>query len=713
MTGNKNNSKDPGPISGAIMESELNFHSLFTAMTEGVAIHQMIYNANGKAVDYIIRDVNPSFEKNLGIPTDKAQGAYGSKLFGMTPPPYIDIYEHVLKTGEPYFFTTFFQPLNRYFEISVFIPREDWVAAVFLDITGSKRALDELRTTGIKYRRLYESMMDGFARTDMEGRIKEFNSCFRDMMGYTESELLQLTYLDITPEDWHGYEKRIVYNQVIPYGYSGVFEKEYRKKDGTVFPVELRISLIRDEKGKPEGMWAVVRDITDRKNSEHELEKMIDRFNLAARSGNLGVWEWDVNTDQVIWDDKMLELYGIEREDFISTRNTWEKLVHPDDIALMNEELQLALRGEKEFNCEFRVICKDGTIRTIKTFAQVVRDSAGTPLRLTGINFDISEQKKTQESLIISEMFNRGLVESAPVGILFLDQSGIITFENPAMQEMMGLPEGKESVAIGKLFQELPPIKAVLSTADISRILEGERIMAREIHYTSLFGKELDLELYTAPLLNKEDKVYGIILMAVDITAPIAAAKELRASEQKYRRLYESMRDGFTLLDMNKHIIEHNSFFLTMTGYSQEDLKKMDSIRSIVPEKWFGKVDDFIKNQVMVHGYSDIFEIEYRRKDNTVFPVEVRLFLYKNQEGKDEGMWGIVRDITERKKMESDVKEMNVILEQKVEQKTKELQERVKELERFYKATIDRELRMKEMRTRIEDLEKEIENLNK
>jgi len=107
-----------------------------------------------------------------------------------------------------------------------------------------------------------------------------------------------------------------------------------------------------------------------------------------------------------------------------------------------------------------------------------------------------------------------------------------------------------------------------------------------------------------------------------------------------------------------------------------------------------------------MQGFSDVFEIEYRRKDQSIFPVEVRLFLFKNPQGKDEGMWAIVRDITERKKMEEELKTMNAFLEQKVEQKTKELQERVKELERFYKATIDRELRMKEMRTRIEELEK-------
>jgi PAS domain S-box-containing protein len=194
--------------------------------------------------------------------------------------------------------------------------------------------------------------------------------------------------------------------------------------------------------------------------------------------------------------------------------------------------------------------------------------------------------------------------------------------------------------------------------------------------------------------------------MVVDITKPILAGKKLRESEQKYRRLYESMRDGFVRLDMQKRILDFNSFFLDMTGYSTEELSRMDSIRSLVPQKWHEKVDKIISSQILVQGYSDVFEIEYRRKDNSTFPVEIRLFLNKNQAGAEDGMWAIVRDITERKKMETELKEMNALLEQKVEQKTRELQDRVIELERFYKATIDRELRMKEMRTQIEELEK-------
>jgi PAS domain S-box-containing protein len=280
------------------------------------------------------------------------------------------------------------------------------------------------------------------------------------------------------------------------------------------------------------------------------------------------------------------------------------------------------------------------------------------------------------------------------------------------MKAIMGVPEGMESMVMGKLFQDLPPIRDVLSEPELREIIGGKRINAREVRYRSLMGKVVDLELYTAPLPTKEGEIHGTILMAVDITQPNAAAKELRESEQKYRKLYESMRDGFVLLDMHKHIIEFNGFILNMTGYNADEFASMKSIRDIVPEKWFEKVDKIIREQILVEGYSDVFEIEYRRKDNSTFPVEIRLFLSKNEAGENAGMWAIVRDITERKKMEKELTHMNNLLEQKVEQKTKELQERVKELERFYKATIDRELRMKEMRTRIEELENEMEKMS-
>jgi PAS domain S-box-containing protein len=105
----------------------------------------------------------------------------------------------------------------------------------------------------------------------MDGKFLECNEVYRNMLGYTEAELAHLTYIELTPEKWHAYEKDVVQDQVMKRGYSDVYEKEYRRKDGTIFPVELHTVLSRDEYGKPSNMWAIVRDITERKRAEQQL----------------------------------------------------------------------------------------------------------------------------------------------------------------------------------------------------------------------------------------------------------------------------------------------------------------------------------------------------------------------------------------------------------------------------------------------------------
>jgi PAS domain S-box-containing protein len=145
---------------------------------------------------------------------------------------------------------------------------------VFLrDITERKQAEEALRQSELKYRRLHETMTDAFVLVDMTGHILECNQSYRDMLGRTDAELRQLTYPDITPERWHAFEARIAQEQILPHGFSGVYEKEYRRKDGVVFPVELRTSLIRDAAGQPAGMWAIIRDITERKQAEEALRE--------------------------------------------------------------------------------------------------------------------------------------------------------------------------------------------------------------------------------------------------------------------------------------------------------------------------------------------------------------------------------------------------------------------------------------------------------
>ena len=137
--------------------------------------------------------------------------------------------------------------------------------------SGAQRADLALRESETRYRRLHESMTDAFVLVDMSGRILETNRAYEKMLGYDTGELSQLTYQDLTPEQWHALEAQIVAAEVLPLGHSRVYEKELRRKDGTVFPVELRTFLLRGEAGEPAGMWGIVRDITERKKAAEEL----------------------------------------------------------------------------------------------------------------------------------------------------------------------------------------------------------------------------------------------------------------------------------------------------------------------------------------------------------------------------------------------------------------------------------------------------------
>ena len=160
--------------------------------------------------------------------------------------------------------------LQEYNEV-LFRKLEKKVVQLEAEITGHRQTEEDLLRSETRYRKLYESMMDAFIRVDMDGQIQEYNQSFSEMLGYSDEELARLTYRDLTPEKWHARDQFIVETQILPQGYSFVYEKEYRKKDGTVFPIELRVSLIRDETGQPSGMWAIVRDITERKRTEEKI----------------------------------------------------------------------------------------------------------------------------------------------------------------------------------------------------------------------------------------------------------------------------------------------------------------------------------------------------------------------------------------------------------------------------------------------------------
>jgi PAS domain S-box-containing protein len=148
------------------------------------------------------------------------------------------------------------------------------VTALIRDITERKQAEEKLKNSEVKYRRLHETMVDAYASVDMAGNILEANKSFIALLGYSMAELCQLSYKDLTPEKWYVFENQIIREQIIARGFSDVYEKEYRRKDGSIFPVEVRTFLTTDDHNQPVGMWAIVRDITERKEADHKIQQL-------------------------------------------------------------------------------------------------------------------------------------------------------------------------------------------------------------------------------------------------------------------------------------------------------------------------------------------------------------------------------------------------------------------------------------------------------
>jgi two-component system, cell cycle sensor histidine kinase and response regulator CckA len=147
---------------------------------------------------------------------------------------------------------------------------------------------EALRRSENRYHKLLDSITDGFGYVDMNGAITEYNNAFKKMLGYDDNELKSLSYFDITPEKWYEADQKIVAEQVLKRGYSDIYNKQYRRKDGSVFPVELQVFLIKSDSGENEGMWAIVRDITERKKSAEERKKLEAQLLQAQKMEAIG-----------------------------------------------------------------------------------------------------------------------------------------------------------------------------------------------------------------------------------------------------------------------------------------------------------------------------------------------------------------------------------------------------------------------------------------
>ncbi|MCV2366917.1 PAS domain-containing protein [Roseateles oligotrophus] len=184
-------------------------------------------------------------------------------------------------------------------------------------------------------------------------------------------------------------------------GHKGANSIEHRivSATGVTKYVQERWRIECDPQGLPVRALGTCQDVTETKSADEAKRQIADRLALATRASGVGIWDYDIVGNKIVWDDAMYALYGIAPTQFANFYEAWHSSVHPEDQARSDEEVQRAIRGEGEFDTEFRIRRPDGTVRNIRAVAMVQRDADGLALRMVGSNWDITEQKHNEVAL--------------------------------------------------------------------------------------------------------------------------------------------------------------------------------------------------------------------------------------------------------------------------------------------------------------------------
>ena len=514
------------------------------------------------------------------------------------------------------------------------------------DITLRKQAEETLRESEAKYRRLHESMTDALAVTDMNGRIVESNRAFQEMTGYSAGELNGMHYEELSPEIWHEREAEIIRNELLMQGSSDVFEKEYRRKDGTVFPVELRSYLIRNDTGDPAGMWAMIRDIEARKRVEKALRESEERFARAFQSNPAPMVITDPKTGLFIdVNDQWLRLTGHTREETIG--HTSVELGVYADPATRKQMMDRLVRDGFFKDTPLNLRTKSGKIVYVLWSAEII--SLGGKEVILSLLYDMTEQKKAEEALRESEALFRSQFEFGHIGIAITSINRRFLRVNSRLCNILGY---REDELLRKTWTEIThPEDLDADLRQFDRMLEGE-IDAYEAdkRFFHKNGTIIFTHLTTSSFRTPGRAIRFVIASVQDITETVNYIEKLRTSETTVRALMNATTDALFLTDTTGTLIAMNEALSSRFGSTVEEMMGTNIYGYLPPdvaETRRAHIKEVIHTKRPVH-FQD--QRHGMWLENTFYPIF-------NHAGEVVMLAAYSRDITLRKQAENKLKE--------------------------------------------------------
>jgi PAS domain S-box-containing protein len=302
------------------------------------------------------------------------------------------------------------------------------------------------------------------------------------------------------------------------------------------------------EHGQAVRLVGAFMDVTGQVN-RRALDLANERMQLAVDSGRIGLWDWHIETDTMVWDEWLCRLYGREGATHSTSFAGWLGTVHAADAPRVNVHIQQALAGERPFNPEFRVIWPDGSVHTLLASATVIRDAAGHPVRAVGTNVDVTEARNLAAALAEHSELLQVTLSSIGDAIITTDAAARVVWLNPVAERLTGWASHE---AAGRTMPEVFDIidedtRATRQDLVAACLARGEAVeMPGRTLLISRTGVEYGIKDSVAPIRGRgsrgREEVRGVVIVFRDET------RERRLEAEREARLRE-LREANTELD--------------------------------------------------------------------------------------------------------------------------------------------------------------------
>jgi PAS domain S-box-containing protein len=521
------------------------------------------------------------------------------------------------------------------------------------DITKRKQAesqreaaLEALKESEEKFRVLSDKSPN-MIFINVRGRVVYVNRRSEEVTGYTAEEFYSedFNFLDLMAPEHRdllkaNFGRHLRGEDIAPYEYALI------AKDGSRLEAIMSSKLI--DYGGEIAILGIVTDITKRKRAEEALRESEIKYRSVIENIQDVFYRSDLKGCLLMGSPSGAKMFGYDSIDEmigLPLDSFW-----PDPEERQRLLAQIKATGSvKDFEAVLRR--KDGTLFNASFTTHFYYDGHGNLMGTEGIIRDITERKRAEEALYAANETLRALVQSSPLAIIAIDLDGRVTLWNPAAKQMFGWQERE---VLGQILPLISEDKQDEYSMIRERALRGETITDMETRRRKRDGSLVDVSLSTAPLRDAQGHVVGSMALCVDITQRKQMEEALQESEQRFRTLAEASFEGIGLARQGL-ILDLNDQLAQMLGYSREELLGAPAADYVAPEHR-ALVSEFMRS-----GRREAYEHLALRKDGTTFPVEIRA--RSTHMGDQEVRVSAIRDITDRKRLEQQIEERRLYLE--------------------------------------------------